>query len=230
MQLSKLTSPKDDVVGELKSMRSTSRQRVEDTIREEELAVQSAEETTTTIPPATEDGISTMPTEEVAPPTEEEIKATATPRLETEQLERADTARTEELQATDTGRRCLYFCTVHCFIQIWCMHIGGGGGGGRGSADTDCLAVTGVFFSSSFFGDKSLDALHWWSIHARWWRHPVWFLSQASLCWNTLAQGMSGSCFKCATIVTPTVKECFCANKATRFASCQELGRWYSQQ
>ena len=123
--MSKLTSPKDDVVGELKSMRSTSRQRVEDTIREEELAAQSAEETTT-IPPATEDGISTMPTEEVAPPTEEEIKAAATPRLETEQLERADTARTEELQATDTGRQCLYFCMVHCFIQIWC-----GGGGGK---------------------------------------------------------------------------------------------------
>ena len=124
--MSKLTSPKDDVVGELKSMRSTSRQRVEDTIREEELAAQSAEETTT-IPAATEDGISTMPTEEVAPPTEEEIKAAATPRLETEQLERADTARTEELQATDTGRWCLYFCMEHCFIKIWC----GGGGGGK---------------------------------------------------------------------------------------------------
>ena len=84
-------------------MRSTSRQRVEDTIREEELAAQSAEETTT-IPPATEDGLSTLPTEEVTLPTEEEIKAAETPRLETEPQDRGDTGRSEE--PPDTGRWC----------------------------------------------------------------------------------------------------------------------------
>ena len=101
MQLSKLTSPKDDVAGELKSMRSTSRQRVEDSIREEELAALSADETTT-IPLATEDGLATLPTEEATLLTEEEMKAAETLRLESEQPERADTGLSEE--PPDTGR------------------------------------------------------------------------------------------------------------------------------
>ncbi|KAL8612721.1 hypothetical protein ACOMHN_025372 [Nucella lapillus] len=81
--LSKLTSPKDDVVGELKTMRSTSRQRVEDTIREE--AALSADEATM-LTAATEDGISALPPEEVepTPPTEGEITATEMPSLETD--------------------------------------------------------------------------------------------------------------------------------------------------
>ena len=91
LQLSKLTSPKEDVVGELKTMRSTSRQRVEDTIREE--AALSADETTP-FPTATEDGLATLPPEETILPTEETKEAT--PRLETEQMEREEPAQTEE--------------------------------------------------------------------------------------------------------------------------------------
>ncbi|KAK7100321.1 hypothetical protein V1264_023294 [Littorina saxatilis] len=104
--LSKLTSPKEDVAGELKSMRSTSRQRVEDTIREEEMATLSAEETTTApIPPATEDGLATLPTDESILPTEEEIKATEASKEEAESIERAEAAPSAEPPDTERSTK-----------------------------------------------------------------------------------------------------------------------------
>lgn len=69
--LSKLTSPKEDVAGELKTMRSTSRQRVEDTIREEEQAASAGEETLA-VPLVADDGTVAMPPEEAVEPVTEE--------------------------------------------------------------------------------------------------------------------------------------------------------------